>query len=262
MQPQIREIQETEYKILCELDRVCRKYDIPYYLSQGTLLGAVKYKGFIPWDDDVDVMITASAMKRLDEVFPGEAGQEYLLTNYRVERHMALSWSKIRLVNTLSRPRLYREIPVNWGVCIDIFPIHPISNWGWLRRIEEFLFRCANKLLMAEWTKYEDGRSAFERLLEKTPLGLRHAVIRAVEALLALHGDNSRWVLLPCKGIKVVKRSLFENVTMLRFENQDFPAPSGYHEYLTLNYGDYEKPLPPEEQHGHDERIGEIEWRL
>ncbi len=263
MQVSLESVQEVEYAVLCELDRICKKYGIPYYLGQGTLLGAAKYKGFIPWDDDVDVLIPYDALKRLHEIFPNEAGSKYLLTNYKVEKYMPLSWSKIRVVDTLSRPKQYKDIPINWGICIDLFPIYPISDLKLLRKAEEFLFRAANKIIMAEWTKYEEGRGVFERLLEKTPLALRHAVMNVAVHLLGMHGNDSEYVLLPCKRIKVIKRDIiFGEPKTLPFETGVFPVPTEYHTYLTVTYGDYMAPLPKSEQRGHDLKMGEIEWRI
>ncbi|MCH5186066.1 MAG: LicD family protein [Oscillospiraceae bacterium] len=263
MEMDLKSIQKVQYRILCETDRICRKHDIPYFLGQGTLLGAVKYKGFIPWDDDIDVLIPHDALKRLMKVFPEEADPEYFLTNYRVEKHMPLSWSKIRAVNTLSRPKRYKDIPINWGICIDLFPVYPICNLSLIRRAEEFLFRSANKIIMAEFTEYEEEHGRFERFLEKIPLWLRHRILSGVEHLLALHGNKSKYVLLPCKGIKVIRRSMiFGEPAKLLFEDREFPVPSDYDGYLTLNFGDYMAPLPADRQKGHDFKMGEIEWRL
>ena len=59
----LKQVQHTEYKILKELDRICQRHNIPYFLGQGTLLGAAKYHGFIPWDDDIDVIMPYDAIE-------------------------------------------------------------------------------------------------------------------------------------------------------------------------------------------------------
>jgi lipopolysaccharide cholinephosphotransferase len=259
----LEQIQKTEYEILKELDRICRKHHIRYFLGHGTLLGAAKYQGFIPWDDDVDVLMSYDAIEKLMTVFKEEAREQYLITNHRVEKHYPLSWTKIRNTNTLSRPKRYRNIPINWGICIDLFPIYPVSNIKILRQIERISFKIVNKLLLAELTKHEKDRTILERFLEKIPLGVRIFSLNFLIKLLTLHKKDSEYVLIPCKGVKIFKRSLiFGKEVILRFEDRDYPVPTDYQTYLTLNYGDYMAPLPKEEQGGHELKMGDIEWKL
>lgn len=259
----LEQVQKTEYDMLKELDRICKKHHIRYFLGQGTLLGAAKYQGFIPWDDDVDVLMPYEAIEKLMTVFKEEAGKHYLITNHRVEKHYPLSWTKIRNTNTLSRPKRYRNIPINWGICIDLFPLYPVSNIKILRQLERIGFKIANKLMLAELTKYEKNRTVLERLLERIPLWARRFCLNSMIKLLILHKKDSEYVLIPCKGVKVFRRSLiFEKEVCLHFEDGSYPVPADYHMYLTLNYGDYMAPLPKEEQGGHELKMGDIEWKL
>lgn len=259
----LKKVQKTEYDILKELNRICKKHNISYFLGQGTLLGAAKYQGFIPWDDDIDLLIPYDELDRLLEVFPQEASREYMISNHAVERYFPLPWTKIRAVNTLSRPKRYKNIPINWGICIDLFPVYPLSNSKILRRLEVLNLRIANKLIMAEFTKYEEHHTFLVRLLEKVPICVRHGWLHFAVRLLRLHQADSEYVLVTCKGMKVIKRSiLFGEEKSLAFEGDVYPVPAEYNTYLTLNYGDYMAPLPKEEQKGHELNMGEIEWRV
>lgn len=263
MKDMLKQIQKTEYEILKELERICKKHHIQYVLGQGTLLGAAKYQGFIPWDDDIDVLMPYDAIEKLITVFNGEASEKYFITNHKIEKYYPLSWTKIRNINTLSRPKRYQYMPINWGICIDLFPVYPVSNYKLLRKLEIFGFKSANKLMLAEFTKYEENHTVLERFLEKIPLELRRFYLNFIIKLLTLHKKDSKYVLLPCKGIKIFKRSLiFGKKAFLPFENEQYPVPSDYHTYLTLNYGDYMAPLPKEEQRGHDLKMGDIEWKV
>lgn len=259
----LRKVQLVEYDILKELDRVCKKYDIKWLLGQGTLLGAVKYGKFIPWDDDIDLLFYYDQYEKLLEKFKDEADEKYFLTNYRVERYFPVPWAKIRNKETLSRPVKYKELPINWGICIDIFPVYPISNNKLIRKLEYYLYKAANKMIMAEFTKFEEGHGGFVRLLEKLPLAFRHGYLEFVLKLLKSHKDKTEYVLITCKGVKVIKRGmLFGKENTLSFEDGVFPAPSDYHTYLTENYGDYMADLPEHLRKGHDLTMGDIEWRL
>lgn len=259
----IRKVQLTEYDIFKEFDRICKKYDIKYFLGQGTLLGAVKYKKFIPWDDDIDLLISYDELERLIEVFEKETTEEYIVANYKTEKYFPLSWTKIRAKNTLSRPKRYKELPINWGICIDLFPIYPLSNSKILRKLEVVNIKIASKMMMAGMTQFEENHGVLVRLLEKIPICVRHFCMNFATKILTSHKNDSEYVWLPCRGGKVVKRSLlYGEEKRLVFEDNEYPAPSEYHEYLILNYGDYTKPLPDDQKKGHELNLGDIEWKL
>lgn len=259
----LRKVQLVEYDILKEADKIAKKHNIRYFLGQGTLLGAAKYKKFIPWDDDIDLLIPYRDLLKLIKFFPSEADRKYKLTNCFIEKHFPVAWTKIRNTNTLSRPVQYKKLPINWGICIDLFPIYSMSNIGFVRKLEYFMYKLANKMLMAEMTKYEKSHGFFVRFLEKVPICIRHLYYRFVLAILNLHGDNSDYVLVSCKGAKLVKREVvFGTECELAFEDGVFPAVAQYDEYLTLNYGNWRDDLPPDQQKGHELTMGDIEWKI
>ena len=113
----LKDIQNKQYELFCELDRICKKHNIKYYMAQGTLIGAVRHGGHIPWDDDMDIIIPYKELNRLIEVFDKEKQVDCVITNYENEKHNPMTWSKIRANNTLSRPVRYKDIPINWGIC-------------------------------------------------------------------------------------------------------------------------------------------------
>lgn len=263
MDDMLKKVQKTEYEILKEMDRICKENHIKYYLGHGTLLGAAKYHGFIPWDDDIDLLVPYDELKKLMNIFPKQASEQYIITNHRVEKYFPLPWTKIRNKNTLSRPKRYQDMPINWGICIDLFPIYPVSNFKALRKLEALNLKVAIKIMMAGFTKYEEDHTIIERALEKIPVSLRNFYMNFAVGLLTMHKNNSKYVLLPCKGVKIYDRNLiFGEDTFLSFEDGVYPVPTDYHTYLTVNYGDYMAPLPEAEQKGHELKMGEIEWRL
>ena len=260
---QLKKIQETELEALRELRRIAEKYGIRYFLAQGTLIGAAREGGFIPWDDDIDVMLPQRDLKRLIEIFPSEADSRYMITNHRIEKHYPLSWTKIRVNGTRSCPVRYREIPINWGICIDLFPIYSISDNHILRRFEIAFFKLARKMLMAEMTAYEDGHGIAVRLFEKIPIPVRHLFMNISELIFRMHGDDTKYVFIVCKGGRVVRRNvIFGGTRTLPFEDYEYPVPNDYDVFLRDQFGDYMTPPPEDERGGHDLRIGEIEWEI
>ena len=81
-QANLTKVQDIELKILRELDRICSKYDLKYSLSVGTLLGAIRHKDFIPWDDDIDIDLRRDDYDKLLSVLPNELGDEFEFVNY------------------------------------------------------------------------------------------------------------------------------------------------------------------------------------
>ena len=118
-------------------------------------------------------------------------------------------------------------------------------------------------MLMAEFTKYEDNHGIAERTLEKVPICIRKLCLKFSIGLMKMHKADSEYVLVTCKGVITLKRSMiFGEETFLDFEDKSYPVPTNYHEYLTLNYGDYMAPLPEDEQKGHELKMGSIEWKI
>lgn len=259
----LKSVQEKELGALNELRRICEKHNIQYFLAQGTLIGAVREQGFIPWDDDIDVIIPCSGLEKLIGIFQQEADRMYMITNYKIEKHFPLSWTKIRIANTRSCPVRYKAIPINWGICIDLFPIYPLSNSPVLRSLEIALFKLARKMLMAEMTRYEDNCNFAERMMEKIPVAIRHLFMDVSTWILARHRNDSEYVFITCKGGNVMKRSIiFGKEQKLQFEGALHPVPADYDSYLKTLYGDYMTPPPKDEQMGHDMLMGAIEWQV
>ena len=258
----LRKIQLIQYDMLKELYRICEKHGLRIFLAQGTLLGAVRYKGFIPWDDDLDVIMPYEDIIKLMEVFPNEAREGLFLTDYTVERHYPLMWRKIRAKGTLSRPVQYKDLPINWGICMDIFSVYPLPDNRIIRCFQVFFYRAARQLLFAEMTKYETGRNLFERLLEKLPIGIRHSAVRFAERCLLRNSADSRQVYVGNKqGFVMDRGTIFGPGRKLTFEDGEYAVPSEYKTYLEFAYGpDFMTPPPEEERSGHDLRMGSIEW--
>jgi len=263
MEDMKRQVQLIEYEIFKVFDSFCKKHDIKYFLGQGTLLGAAKYKKFIPWDDDIDLLIPYKELKKIHSLFPKECPEELFLTNFKEEKHYPLAWSKIRNKNTLSRPVLYKELPINWGICIDLFPVFSLSNIKLIRNLEYFALKLSSKMLLAEMTRFEPNHGFVVRFLEKIPICLRHLFAGTVYSIINLHSDKTKYVFVSCKAGRVIERTdIFGEAQSLFFEDAEYPAPAKYHKYLTEMYGDYMAPLPESEQGGHDLRMGEIEWKI
>ena len=101
MDKYVRKLQLVELEILEEVDRICKKNNIDYFLNGGTLLGAVRHKGFIPWDDDIDVTMTRKNYNKFIEACLKDLNSKYIIDNYKTNKKCCFSFTKIKKKGTL-----------------------------------------------------------------------------------------------------------------------------------------------------------------
>ena len=124
----LRTLQLIELKILLEIKRVCETNNIKYFLIGGTLLGAVRHNGFIPWDDDIDIGMMRDEYKRFLEVFPLSKGDEYTLETTETDSGHAYLYGKVRLSGTTFQEERNKNVLENQGIWVDVFPFDNIPN--------------------------------------------------------------------------------------------------------------------------------------
>ena len=126
---QLRKVQIKQLTILKEIDRICKKHHIEYWLDGGTLLGAVRHRGFIPWDDDIDIAMKASDLKQFETIAKKELPTWLFLQNRQTDPYCKEDITKIRDLNSL-----YIEYsdtfnqPYEMGIFVDIFPMIPYPS--------------------------------------------------------------------------------------------------------------------------------------
>lgn len=127
---QIRRQQMVMLEMVKELDRICRKHDIPYFLYGGTLLGAIRHNGFIPWDDDLDVGLLRQDYQRLMRVLPSELPEHIALQTNDTDPNYFYFFAKLRNRRSLLEEECpYDQVFRERGVYIDIFPFDKVRLW-------------------------------------------------------------------------------------------------------------------------------------
>ena len=250
-----REIQCKELEILIFMDRFCKENELRYYLVGGTLLGAVRHKGFIPWDDDIDICMPRPDYERLMEIFP-RTGKWMLQSRSRKNRVAA--FAKVVDMTTDVESIFDKDIKQLW---IDIFPIDGLP--ADIDEVRKIYKKCDfyRRLYGIGNARLGEGKTIFRKYAKilLKPMAILYGmekVNRKIEEIAKRHPyETSDYVGAVTGGIYGVgermKKSEFEKATTVEFEGHIFPAMSCWDSYLTGIYGDYMTPPPPEKRKTH-----------
>ncbi len=251
----IKYVQEMELSILHKIDELCKKHNIQYFLTGGTLIGAVRHKGFIPWDDDLDIAMFRNDYERFVKTAEKEFSNPYLLKDFREDENYARIFAKVFRTDTDYCSEYYQNRLDETGIWIDVFPIDFIRA----KNIDEARQK-AEKRLALSWPFAvidEDRRQKNNELSAKMKILSRVLKILPVVALRKMMVkiytvDNKRkcdFITNYGRGVKsqTMPIDYYLPGKLLKFEDQDCLVPQKYHEILTSAYGDYMK-LPDVEK--------------
>lgn len=263
MEFDLREWQLFEITMLDEVDRICKKYNLRYYLSSGTLLGAVRHKGFIPWDDDIDVDMPIEDYKKFCKVAQKEFGDRFFFQTYKTDKEYHGLWAMVRANGTTSLPVSSANWNIHWGAHIDIFPMIGLYDNKILRKIQYKLFGLNKTLLEKYYIKsgacgdYIPSKKI--QMLHKLPTSVLHFWVDVNNMFLNKKFFNSERGSTTWNNLKYRRRSEnYKQSLELDFEGCKYCVPYKYHEQLTLIYGDYMTPPPESERGGHELTHGRI----
>lgn len=253
----LRDFQLYQLDILRVFIGICEKHGLRYWAAWGTLLGAARHNGFIPWDDDIDVWMPPEDYFRFREVCRSCLPENYYFQSHLTNSDNFIPWQRIGRLDSTSLPRKYRELHGEWGVCIDIFPLGstaPRNRRQTLRRIRLF-----DKLSKRSQYKI-DSRSLsgisklYHLALAHYPKSINRAAWLLTESKLFSKFDTKSDDLVFCMAARskpdhiVGKISCFDKTIELPFEGMEICAPKGYADILAHLYGSNWKELPPEER--------------
>ncbi len=250
---QLRMLQMIELEMLLEVDRICRKYQIQYQIIGGTLLGAVRHKGFIPWDDDADLTMLRSEYRRFRKVCRKELDpSKYYFQDAETTEGYRWSYGKLRRKDTLFLREHQEHMPYEQGVFIDIFPVDHVPDAYILRAVYDFRCFCIRKILWSEVGKYADPnfvKRKWYSLMSLIPYKavIRH-YLRMADRQNARKSRYARIALMPLpnKGFGY-RREWYLKSRDYCFEGYSLKGIRDFHDFLTYEFGDYMR-LPPKEQ--------------
>jgi lipopolysaccharide cholinephosphotransferase len=252
-------IKACELKILLKIHEFCKNHNIRYYLSGGTLLGAIRHKGFIPWDDDIDICMPRPDYERFITLFSQDE-------NYSIKSDSLKNWdapfTKIIDLNTAIESIFNKE---QGGLWVDIFPVDGLpADMDQVQRI----YRLCNfyrRIYLISNAKLGEGKSNFHKYSKYIlkPLSLLYGKKRCVKKIEEI---AQKYPYEQCKYVGAITwglygegermlKSEFEKRVMVEFEGYKFPTFSCWDSYLHGLYGDYMQLPPVEKRQTHDMKV-------
>ena len=251
----LEKLKKIEFDILKIFDAFCKENNIKYYLAFGTLLGAVRYKKFIPWDDDVDLLVPREDYDRLIRLF--RDSERYQLFAFEKNSNFHYPFAKLCDMTTRKEQTVYKNRGVELGVEIDIFPldtwdddidkaksevkrIKKYQNWLKVTKLDtppvvhsvkRFLWS-----MVFPFIKMIGGGFFVNKMIKESNKPEQRGSRYAGAKVWPIYGERG-----------IIPAEAFADSIEIEFEGQMFPAPVGYDTYLTCLYGDY-LPEPPKEK--------------
>lgn len=249
----LRQIQMIQLEMLVEVDRICKKCGIKYNIIAGTLLGAVRHGGYIPWDDDADVALLRPEYEKFRQAVKEELDiSRFYFQDHRRTKGYRWGYGKLRRKGTLFLREYQEDMPYEQGIFIDIFPLDGIPDNYIFRSLKNFECFCVRKIL---WSRV--GRTAEKNKLKRQCYQLlslipEEKVWKHYRRMVILaNRKRTKWVRIltfptPNKEYGY-DRNWYENSMEFTFEGNIFQGIKDYDSYLNFKFGEYRK-LPPLEK--------------
>ena len=246
----LKEHQKALYCILQEFDRVCKTLGVTYFLFAGTLLGSVRHKGFIPWDDDLDVIMRRKDYVRFLHEAPALLDQENFFLQAEFSKHYPMYFSKLHLNGTTCLERFHpKDAQMHQGVYMDIFPLDNVLRSS----LGKYLQFACSKVIIAKGLDAR-GYTTSSKLKKLSMILSRFFPVKLLRRV--VHGPKKTGKYVHCflGGASKISKSVFpaaffDSAILLPFEDGLYTAPEQYDAVLKVMYGDSME-IPGEDARG------------
>lgn len=235
-----------EIDLLLQIDKICNKYNLKYFLMFGSLIGAIRHKGYIPWDDDMDICMFRDDYEKFLSIAQKKLQYPYFLQIPKTDNDCFISYAKVRNSNTSLIHNNFIGRQMNMGICIDIFPLDT-----YIKGDSEKNYKIIDKLILENSTfmrmKNKNLSAKDKERIRNYPGGDPLKKYYKIHELATCNNNKKSdkccstvCTLSPLDKL-TFKTADFENIIYTPFYDFKFPIPSGYNNILKTTYNDYMK---------------------
>ena len=250
----LKQLQKAELELLTEFDRICRKNNIKYSLTGGTLLGAVRHGVFIPWDDDVDVAMLRSEYEKFKKALASDLNNNlFYFQDIQATPGYRWGYGKLRKKNTIFLRENQEHMPYEQGIFMDIFPRDGVPDGKISRAIHVFFCFCIRKILWSAVGRFSDKRRPMRIWFTFIYYLFGNTIYKLYNLLVKISNRRPDTQLVRALTFPVprkfsgYKREWYKEYEDIQFEKKFFMVEKGYLSWLEQEFGDYMK-LPPLEK--------------
>ena len=243
----LKKLHEVQIEILDEIVRICNKHNLTYFLIYGTLIGAVRHKGFIPWDDDLDIGMPREDYEKFIKIAKKELDNKYYLQDISTDKEYWQNFIKIRKNNTLFDESTLENINTHKGIFVDIFPFDNINKDGIYRKVKWSILKNLYNFCLyyrGIYKKENVNHFVFCKILSK--LKMKY-ILRFCDFY--MRGKESSKYTIDYSTLypHVMDKKWIYPTKEIMFENKLYSCPNDTDLFLKNIYGDYMK-LPPKDK--------------
>lgn len=259
---ELRELQASLLEIMDEIDSICRKNKIRYSLSSGSLLGAVRHKGIIPWDDDIDVCMLRTDYDRFFDLCKTELGERFGMITIENKEDYGYGFSKIVLHGTKIKQIGLKEGQNVFEVWVDVFPYDHVPS----SKLKRFFHKYYNYYLIKLLEERYDGIYGDTGIFKRLCFSALHMINKYTDADKAKrkliknmkkYNNEESMYITSLSGFykyekEILPKDFFDKLSEYKFSGRTYYGFANYDYYLQRLYGNYMKLPPEEKRHTHN----------
>lgn len=242
----LRKAQKRMLEILKVVDAICQKHDIQYFLDGGSLIGAIRHGGFIPWDDDLDIAVMRDDFLKLREILQQELPPHLIYQDYTTEHDYPLQIGKVRDTKSYFEEEFTHKLRYQ-GIYIDIIPMEKVPSMRWKAKLDYWYGHC-----FRAWHNYTDSK---DKLLSAFVMPFAWMLVQCTRVLNRCSGSKQIAHVYGWKAYNGFSSEDVFPVRRMQFEDIEVSVPKNPDAVLKALFGDYMQIPPKEKRMTHTGRI-------